>query len=196
MAEKSVETLEIAKIFIGYHGTSRENADSIIKSNFKPSENPDDWLGHGIYFFVNGISDPKNNATEYACNKAWDNKNKILKYKFYSLLSVNATGTNVLNTNDMEHLKAFNEVSLLLQKKHKEIWVKGRDLTHDKRIMWNLVADFMSLEVIIHNLYIQTKEQRKQKITLNVPNTTVMCVKDNKNIDFDTIKLIGNGVVK
>ena len=196
MTEKPAETLEDVKIFTGYHGTSRESAESIKTSNFKPSENPDDWLGYGVYFFVDGISNPIDNAKEYANNKAWDNDSKTLKYKVYSLLSVEVRGTNVLNTNETEHLKEFIKVSSLLQQKHKEIWKNDRELKNDNRVLWNLVADFMKLEVIIHNLYIKTKYQRINRISLNVPNTTVMCVKNSKNIDIDTVREISSGVVK
>jgi len=38
---------------IGYHGTRRRTALDIVagKKSFEPSENDDDWLGHGIYFW-------------------------------------------------------------------------------------------------------------------------------------------------
>jgi hypothetical protein len=35
----------------GYHGTSIENAKSIVKQGFKVSKNDYDWLGKGIYFW-------------------------------------------------------------------------------------------------------------------------------------------------
>jgi hypothetical protein len=36
---------------VGYHGTSKKHATSILRRGFKPSENAFDWLGTGIYFF-------------------------------------------------------------------------------------------------------------------------------------------------
>lgn len=39
---------------IGYHGTKKRFAESIIKEGFKiasPKENDNHWLGHGIYFY-------------------------------------------------------------------------------------------------------------------------------------------------
>jgi hypothetical protein len=35
----------------GYHGTSRENAESIIKNGFRSSNSGGDWLGPGAYFW-------------------------------------------------------------------------------------------------------------------------------------------------
>jgi hypothetical protein len=49
------------RTIVGYHGTKRETARRIIQgeADFDPSENDDDWLGHGVYFW------------EYAPQQAW-----------------------------------------------------------------------------------------------------------------------------
>ena len=39
----------------GYHGTSLSNANAILASTFRPSKNPYDWLGDGVYFFQDGL---------------------------------------------------------------------------------------------------------------------------------------------
>ncbi|MEJ7541788.1 hypothetical protein [Staphylococcus intermedius] len=37
---------------VGYHGTTQESANSIIKeSSFKKSTKSNEWLGHGVYFY-------------------------------------------------------------------------------------------------------------------------------------------------
>jgi len=37
---------------VGFHGTTRELAERIVTTGaFTPSQNDDDWLGHGIYFW-------------------------------------------------------------------------------------------------------------------------------------------------
>jgi hypothetical protein len=35
----------------GYHGTSREKANTILSEGFRVSDNDYDWLGEGVYFF-------------------------------------------------------------------------------------------------------------------------------------------------
>jgi hypothetical protein len=35
----------------GYHGTSREKANTILSEGFRISDNDYDWLGEGVYFF-------------------------------------------------------------------------------------------------------------------------------------------------
>lgn len=48
------------RTIIGYHGTDAETADQLVRGDaFTPSENIDDWLGHGVYFW------------EYAPKQAW-----------------------------------------------------------------------------------------------------------------------------
>lgn len=45
---------------IAFHGTTKEAAESLVSGTaFGPSQNDDDWLGHGIYFW------------EYAPQQAW-----------------------------------------------------------------------------------------------------------------------------
>lgn len=36
---------------VGYHATITTNKESILNEGFKPSNNDDDWLGEGIYFW-------------------------------------------------------------------------------------------------------------------------------------------------
>jgi hypothetical protein len=49
------------RTIIGYHGTRLDVAQQIVshQREFSPSNNDDDWLGHGIYFW------------EYAPQRAW-----------------------------------------------------------------------------------------------------------------------------
>jgi hypothetical protein len=49
----------LPRIVLGYHGCRPEFAEALIRGevsidDWKPSENPYDWLGHGIYFWEYG----------------------------------------------------------------------------------------------------------------------------------------------
>lgn len=51
---KKIEKLLEFYVVIAWHGTSKENAEKIIKNNnFLISKNEDEWLGQGIYFMEN-----------------------------------------------------------------------------------------------------------------------------------------------
>ena len=48
--------IEYDRTLVGYHGTRRSAALRIVQGlePFTPSDNDDDWLGHGIYFWEHG----------------------------------------------------------------------------------------------------------------------------------------------
>jgi len=44
----------------GYHGTSVNSAELIVKSNYEKSIGDKEWLGDGVYFFIDGLSSKPN----------------------------------------------------------------------------------------------------------------------------------------
>jgi hypothetical protein len=53
-------TFDYDRTVVAFHGTSRAAAEKLVAGEpFGQSENDDDWLGHGIYFW------------EYAPQQAW-----------------------------------------------------------------------------------------------------------------------------
>lgn len=73
--------------FIGYHGTLKEKANNIINENqFNRSNNDDDWLGSGIYFY-----NTLDNAIMYNIKKYKKQHHKFPKYnelkEEYSILT-------------------------------------------------------------------------------------------------------------
>lgn len=177
---------------VGYHGTNSENVESIKSNNFETSENPADWLGWGVYFFVEGISAPQENAEIWAKNEGYKKS-----YEHFSVLEakISTSGSVLLDATVNEGLAAYNKVREALIEKHDDHFKRSRDFTCDDRIMWNLVAKNMNLDMIKHNLYIKNTKQRKKKIRSNTPNVTVLCVKRNSFIDQSSIKVIKKGAV-
>lgn len=63
--------------YIGYHGTTNENAKNIIALNeFNKSNNADDWLGSGVYFY-----ETLDNALLYNIKKYKKHHKKVPQYK-------------------------------------------------------------------------------------------------------------------
>jgi len=58
---------EFTGLMLGFHGCSKALADRVIMGtdNFKQSDKPYDWLGHGIYFWEKDIR----RALEFASDK-------------------------------------------------------------------------------------------------------------------------------
>lgn len=194
VGKKSFTTYTMTYEYIGYHGTDSDCVASIFKDNFRISRNDNEWLGHGVYFFVEGISDPVENATEWAKNQAYDKG--AYKYSNFSVLKAKAKCTRLLDATTIDGLRAFNAVRERIIERHNEFFQPKRDLYTDNQVMWNLVARMMGLEVIIHNLYIKNKRQRISRIVSNVPNATVMCVKAPASIDKNSIEVEIDGMVK
>lgn len=56
----------IEKVVKGFHGTKKEYAaNSVVTHHFHKSQEADDWLGHGIYFW----EDDPGRAIEWATNR-------------------------------------------------------------------------------------------------------------------------------
>lgn len=180
--------------YSGFHGSDFNNIESILEESFRKSDNKDEWLGYGVYFFIDGISEPFENAKEWAKNQAF-NQGKC-SYDKYAVLKARVVCNSVLDTTQMEGLKAFNILRSALIKKHDECFQRNRELKCDDRVMWNLVAQTMKLDAVVHNLYIKDKMQRIQKIGSNVPNSTVLCVKVPTSVVKETIEVVCDGEVK
>ena len=188
----------IFKEFIGYHGTSGENAASILKLNFISSENHNDWLGNGVYFFIDRISCAKCDAQEWAINQSWDNKNKCNKYKTYSVIqaSLKVPESGLLDLTTQEGLVAFNKVRDILINKYASLFYYGRDKKEDDCKICNMTIDMMRLHALINFVYIKNKTQRTKKISSSIPNVTIMSVvKPETCIEFASIKQIRTGVI-
>jgi len=190
---------DISTIFIGYHGTSAENAHSIIDTDFIPSQNHDEWLGHGVYFFIDGISCPKNNAEEWAKTQAWDKDKKCYKYKTYSVIQaeINVQKLRPLDLTTTDGLIVFNTVrELLIKKLEKHFFVRNRDVKGDDSEICNHAISHLKLDLLICHFYIKNRTQTIKNIVSRIPNTTVMLVVRSELCDISSIKQIKTGVVK
>jgi hypothetical protein len=166
-----------------FHGTTQENAESIISSNFIIHFHPENWLGHGVYFFTNGISCPKKNAQEWAKNCHGETPTTIVRSE------ISVPEKHFLDLTSVTQLKIYNEARDWIVTTHAEELENRRDLAIKKRrdirlddqIITNLVLEKLDIQVLIHNTYIKNEMQRKLVLESSYPNATVCCV---TNIDF------------
>jgi hypothetical protein len=123
-------SLNADNIYIGYHGTDYDNVESILKNRFRISDKADEWLGHGIYFFTEGISDPIENAKEWAINQAWDKVAKRYSYQKYAVLKAEVSGERVLDLTTTEGLRVYNEMRNLFIREWVEVSKRNLSQKH------------------------------------------------------------------
>jgi hypothetical protein len=166
--------------FTGYHGTSMQNAKSILENGFKVMASSEDWLGHGLYFFIDGISEPENSAFEWSQNTFDIDHGVALEAKILmkeidildlrvtsNLKKYNCIREKVINTN-FDHLTTRRDLNLK----------KRKDIRLDDCIITNEVCNIMGYKALIHNVYIKTKVQRELVLESSYPNATVLCIRD------------------
>jgi hypothetical protein len=178
-----------------YHGTSFDGATGILREDYNESSKDDEWLGHGVYFFVEGISDPFANAQEWARAQAFEHGR--YKYNRYAVLRslVTLDEDKLLDITSVEALRDFNELKEdLFGKMEREFRLNIGEPDNHSCILFNYMVHFAEVHAVKHNLYIKSIRERKLKLRLNVPNTTVLCVqKDPLNA---VTEVICQGAVK
>jgi hypothetical protein len=168
-----------------FHGTSLQSAKEIQESSYNESNKDNEWLGRGIYFFVDGISDPLTNASDWAIAEA-----KKKKYEEFAVLKSNVEleENRLIDLTSQEGLKNFNTVKAKLIDRifngfSSADLRKMRSGEHNCA-MFNYIASTLKTHAVKHNLYIKNKNERNLGLNLNVPNTTVLCVR-RENFKFN-----------
>ncbi len=181
--------------YIGYHGTNSQNVASIKANGFKPSISYNEWLGSGVYFFIEGSFCPITNARDWVISNAWDKDLKQNRYSNYSILMTVVSGNRALDLRKEEDLKLFETLRERILEKYESEKKFFSKKIHPNTFLCNSVAKSMKLDILIHNLYIKNLSQRVNYHSSFVPNTTVLCAKRNAKIDIDLIEEIEtNGV--
>lgn len=173
----------------GFHGTSSAAARSIADSTYKISPSPEDWLGSGVYFFIDGIACPIKSAFEWARNKYGHNDAALVKSR------ITAPAEKVLDLRSVEGLVrydaariAFLEQNRLRLSQRRDLKIKKRkDIRLDDRIVTEAVCEELGIAVLIHNVYIKNALQRELIMESSYPNATVCSVRDVSFIEANEI---------
>lgn len=172
--------------FVCYHGTTTSAMLSIINNGFNLSHSNEDWLGHGVYFFTDGIADPFKNAIEWSKNKHKHNDICIIKVKIkacdFEILDLRTTsGLNIYNS----HRDSIIENYYSTLAKRRDITIKKRkDARVDDCTIMGILQQSLNYKVIVHNVYIKNHHQRKLALESIYPNSTVLCVNELSGIDI------------
>lgn len=171
--------------FVGYHGTSKESGDKILNESFLKSDTLDEWLGKGVYFFISGISDPKNDAECWAKKMAYDNDSHVLKYDKLKVLKskISATDDQIL---DLDTNKGKIFFSTFRRKFYKKLETARKEMEKDCSDCFfiELIAKknvtFKPLKIVKGMMPVKlTKSDGFKGTFTRVPNCTILAVRDN-----------------
>lgn len=100
---------EGTKKFVGYHGTTDINAKNILKTKyFNFSQDDEEWLGKGIYFFQDDVK-----QAYYYCVKA-------KKYISWTIIKCNIEAKDVIDLDDLSTLEEFQKFANKIKCRYKK----------------------------------------------------------------------------
>lgn len=181
--------------FNGFHGTSVSAAKQIVSSNYEASIGDDEWLGNGVYFFVNGISSkPEEQAKKWSIAEAWDKDKKVYKYKNYCVINsvIEVEEENFIDLTKEEGVEILTYLAECFEKKLKKI---GKRFNPVDGLLINLAREegILPIDVVKGNFYIKFAKERIKRITLRTSNCTICTVYEpSKNITNSNIIEIGD----
>lgn len=182
---------------VGYHGTSSECADNIVKVNFTPSGGEDKWLGPGVYFFEDGISSGSGDARSWAITAAWDKEAKCNTYQQFAVVKAPLTMKKMLDLTTFEGLKFFEyartQVRGRVRPKHDEPQ-SGRKFDNTVINFWAGKLNFDGLRAWF---YIKlSREARRFQVESGIQNSTVICIRDRDGcISLDHLSIVAKGLI-
>jgi hypothetical protein len=184
-------------IFKGYHGTSLSAARSIITSQtFNLTIDPLEWLGDGIYFFVEGYAaNILSNAKKWAIAEAWDNRLKRLTYFDWAVIEVdiNVPDDELLDLNKYIDQSHFNDVRRAINNdivKRKIASTPGK--TNDGYCLnYARNQGIIPFNVVKGDFYIKFAEERRYNINYRIPNCTICAVLKDSYLSNIQLKVKG-----
>lgn len=164
-----------------YHGTNSEAARSILSEHhFRPSESDTEWIGHGIYFFLDDDPDAYKHAFEWAKH--------IRKYDTPEVLeaTISVDNEDVLDLRDpaqrkfieSARMKIFREAQSRAKTKEKEI-VFNKQKLDCFAVNYFCENTASPLRVVIADVYINFYKSPSMKYPASqYPNCTILCLRD------------------
>lgn len=176
--------------FTGHHGTDYFSAQCILSANFKLSKGDADWLGDGVYFFVEGLNNNTQTlATNWARCHSWDNQLRNYKHEKYGIIE------SKIQVKDEEFLDLTIEegvqiLDYLVDKYTNKLASIGKGLNFYDGLILNLARKegVFPLEVIKGNFYIKFEKERVFRINLRTSNCTICSV-------YNPTKVISNNSI-
>lgn len=177
--------------FVGYHGTSKNNANAILVDGYKLSEGYSHWIGDGVYMFLDGISDGLQNAIDWAIVKSWNNNTRHTIYPFYAVLksTIQVEEDKFLDLTTRDGVEVFEYISSKCSDKLAEI---RKDVKYIDGYVVNFGREELKLplDVVKTNEYIKLKKEARLRKYLRrkTPNCTICAIYDIATIKESVIQ--------
>lgn len=176
--------------YYGFHGTSADGAEGILREGFEIVKSDDLYLGNGAYFFIGGISNPYEDALNYVSNVEPKENPTVVK------ADIIAEKDCVLDLDTNDGLKLFNHVKKRFFEKRIERNEKmSRRGIDDGKIINFIVGERLlgvDLNVVVSKRTLPLKkEERELNLHSMLPNCIFCCV---KNIDcISNVNIVNQG---
>jgi uncharacterized protein MJ0359 len=183
----------------GYHGTNSNNCRNILNSNYRKSKGDKEWLGDGVYFFIEGISSesPRELAKKWVIAES-----SKRKHKDYAVIEseIKVNEEKFLDLTTKEGVKIlFYFAEQFIEEIKKEIAKGQKGLKFLDGFLINLMRGENVLpptDVIKGNFYIKFEQERKNKINFRTNNCTICAVYNpEKNIIKKSNKIVDKGEI-
>lgn len=168
--------------FVGYHGTDSKNTSNIQKEGFRLSLGDNEWLGDGVYFFIEGLhKKPQEQATKWASCEAWDKEKHEYTYDELAVLECNIQ----VEKDKLLDLTCSDGIELLeyIRDKHAEkikkiAKKKGTEIVYLDGALINFANKSLNLGIQVSkgNFYIKFEIERKKKYNQRTANATICSV--------------------
>ena len=168
--------------FRGFHGTRADLVPSIVQSGLRPSREQDDWLGHGSYFFVEGLESPWESARDWARVDVWDKRFRRYRRADFAVIEyeIAVQEDAVWDLRTAEDAREFHRA--------RDRWLERRlhlrrpglrrpsRKTYDTDLL-NFFKQENGIAAIISDFYIQLSvKERWFRHDSRIPNVSVLCV--------------------
>jgi hypothetical protein len=178
--------------FRGFHGTSAAVVKQIRQRGLLASDNDDDWLGGGTYFFVDGLADPRDSAFEWARCKAWDKAAHRFRHTEFALIEAEIAVADeaVFDLREAENAREFHRA----RQRWIDCWLPKRS-THLPRpagerydtVLLDRFKQDAGIGVLIANFHLQLSiRERHFRFDSRIPNVSVLCVSDPQPVTVTT----------
>lgn len=162
---------------MGFHGTNNDLTQQILSQGLQPSIGDKEWIGDGVYFFIDGLSkDPRGQAKKWAIISAWDNNLKTNKYNTFAVLEsmIKVDDDNLLNLNTADGVEILEFLKDQCENKLKK---KKLDFIDGYLINYARGENILTIDACITNTYIKLeKRDRINNFKTRSSNCTICSV--------------------